>query len=69
MRARSVAFFYEVTHSGPHSQRFCFWHPPVQLSPPSALVVYVHPFAEEMNKARRMAALQSHALADAGCAV
>lgn len=33
------------------------------------LVVYVHPFAEEMNKARRMAALQSRALAQAGYAV
>ena len=31
--------------------------------------VYVHPFAEEMNKSRRMAALQSRALADAGFAV
>jgi exosortase A-associated hydrolase 2 len=33
------------------------------------LVVYVHPFAEEMNKSRRMAALQSRALAQAGFAV
>ncbi len=32
-------------------------------------VVYVHPFAEEMNKSRRMAALQSRALAAAGFAV
>jgi len=40
--------------------------------PPGAvrgLVVYVHPFAEEMNKSRRMAALQSRALAAAGFAV
>ena len=67
MRARSVAFFHEVTHSDPHPQRFCLWHP--TQTPATALVVYVHPFAEEMNKARRMAALQSRALADAGCAV
>jgi exosortase A-associated hydrolase 2 len=33
------------------------------------LVLYIHPFAEEMNKARRMAALQSRALAQAGFAV
>lgn len=33
------------------------------------LVVYVHPFAEEMNKSRRMAAMQSRALADQGYAV
>jgi len=32
-------------------------------------VVYVQPFAEEMNKSRRMAALQSRALAEAGYAV
>jgi len=31
--------------------------------------VYAHPFCEEMNKARRMAALQSRRLADAGYAV
>lgn len=31
--------------------------------------VYVHPFAEEMNKARRMAALQARAWAQAGYAV
>ena len=32
-------------------------------------VLYIHPFAEEMNKSRRMAALQSRALAQAGFAV
>ena len=32
-------------------------------------LVYVHPFAEEMNKSRRMAALQSRAFAQAGYAV
>jgi exosortase A-associated hydrolase 2 len=32
-------------------------------------VLYVHPFAEEMNKSRRMAALQSVALAKAGYTV
>lgn len=32
-------------------------------------VVYVHPFAEEMNKSRRMAALQARAMAAAGYAV
>lgn len=30
------------------------------------MVLYLHPFAEEMNKARRMAALQARALAGAG---
>jgi exosortase A-associated hydrolase 2 len=49
-------------------QRFCLFHP-AHVSPgtvPSGQVVYVHPFAEEMNKSRRMAALQSRALAQAG---
>jgi exosortase A-associated hydrolase 2 len=32
-------------------------------------VLYVHPFGEEMNKSRRMAALQARALAAAGFAV
>lgn len=32
-------------------------------------MLYVHPFAEEMNKSRRMAALQARALAHAGYAV
>ena len=52
---------------GPSGRRFALHHrPPGQ---PRGLVVYVHPFAEEMNKSRRMAALQSRALAEAGFAV
>jgi len=49
-------------------QRLCVLHPPH----PDALlgaIVYIHPFAEEMNKSRRMAALQARALARAGYAV
>ncbi len=49
------------------SQRFCVYHPPVGHA--AGTVVYVHPFAEEMNKSRRMAALQSRALAAKGYAV
>ena len=48
-------------------RRFALHHRPA--GPPRGLVVYVHPFAEEMNKSRRMAALQSRALAEAGFAV
>jgi uncharacterized protein len=33
------------------------------------MLLYIHPFAEEMNKSRRMAALQSRAFAAAGYAV
>ena len=43
------------------------WHPPAGV--PRGLVVYAHPFAEEMNKSRRMAALQARALAAGGLGV
>ena len=49
-------------------QRFCLYHAPANGSP-KGLVMYVHPFAEEMNKSRRMAALQSRAFAASGFAV
>jgi uncharacterized protein len=53
---------------GPLGQRFALHHAP-HAGPARGLVVYVHPFAEEMNKSRRMAAMQSRALAAAGFAV
>jgi len=49
-------------------QRFCIFHPP-QGSVARGAVLYVHPFAEEMNKSRRMAALLSWALSEAGYGV
>lgn len=52
----------------PLGRRFVIHHPPAGGTP-KALVVYVHPFAEEMNKARRMAALHARALAADGLAV
>ena len=48
-------------------ERFCILHPAA-----GALrggIVYLHPFGEEMNKSRRMAALQSRMLAARGFAV
>lgn len=48
-------------------QRLCVHHVP--QGPERAAVLYVHPFAEEMNKSRRMAALASRALAKAGTRV
>jgi exosortase A-associated hydrolase 2 len=48
--------------------RLYLLHTPVGR-PASGAVVYVHPFAEEMNKSRRMAAMTSRALAAAGFAV
>ena len=49
-------------------QRFCLFHP-AQGAVVRGAVLYVHPFAEEMNKSRRMAALQSRAFAAQGFAV
>lgn len=54
---------------GPLGARLAIHHRPPAGRPPRGLVVHVHPFAEEMNKARRMAAIQSRALAAAGFAV
>ena len=59
------AFFHTVTGTTP---LFCLHHLPAQGSL-RGLVVYVPPFAEEMNKSRRMAALQARRLCAAGFAV
>lgn len=59
--------FFLQADAGPLGQRFALHH-----APPSdvrGLVVHVHAFAEEINKSRRMAALQSRALAAEGFAV
>jgi exosortase A-associated hydrolase 2 len=60
------AFFLPVANA-PNSQRFCLFHP-AQGGVRGALL-YIHPFAEEMNKARRMAALQARLLSESGFAV
>jgi len=49
-------------------QRFCLHHAPAD-GVPRGLVLYLHPWAEEMNKSRRMAALQARAMAESGYAV
>jgi exosortase A-associated hydrolase 2 len=50
-------------------QRFCLYHAPAPDISCRGGFIYVHPFAEEMNKSRRMAALQARALAGAGFGV
>lgn len=52
-------------------QRLCVFHAPslAAQGTPRGKVLYLHPFAEEMNKSRRMAALACRALAEAGYAV
>jgi exosortase A-associated hydrolase 2 len=60
--ARIEPFFLPATQGA----RFCVLHRPREESPPNGAVLFVPPFAEEMNKARRMVALQARAFADAG---
>lgn len=49
-------------------QRFCLYHPPAGQHVRGA-VIHLPPFAEEMNKARRMVAAQARLLAESGFAV
>jgi exosortase A-associated hydrolase 2 len=49
-------------------KRLCIYHRPVDGGTGRGFV-FAHPFCEEMNKSRRMAALQSRRLAAAGYAV
>ena len=73
MSAQPEAFFLPVRSDGSKGsegggQRFCLFHP-AEGGSVRGVVLYIHPFAEEMNKSRRMAALQARALAAAGFAV
>jgi exosortase A-associated hydrolase 2 len=47
--------------------RFCLFHRPVGAC--RGALVYIHPFGEEMNRSRRMAALAARALAAQGVGV
>lgn len=62
---RIEPFFLSVARG----TRFCLLHAPSAGASPLGGVLYVHPFAEEMNKSRRMAAAQARALASLGYAV
>ncbi len=63
----SPTVFFLPRDSG---QRLCVYNSPHgAASGARAAVLHVHGFAEEMNKSRRMVALQSRAFAAAGCAV
>jgi exosortase A-associated hydrolase 2 len=64
--AASGPFFLAAANHQP-GQRFCLYHAPT--GPCRGAVLYAPPFAEEMNKARRMAALQARALAQLGYGV
>lgn len=60
---RAEAFFLK-TEPG---QRFCMFHPPAGAC--RGALLYAPPFGEEMNKSRRMAALQARDLAARGFGV
>jgi len=65
-RERPAEPFFLNTDRG---ERFCLYHAPDGAQKYRGAFLYVHPFAEEMNKSRRMAVLQAKALADAGFGV
>lgn len=54
--------------NSPRGPLFCLYTAPSGVEPTQA-VLYVHPFAEEMHKSRRMVALQTRAMAERGVAV
>ena len=62
---RVEAFFLPVEGEG----RFCLIHRPASAAHSVGAILFVPAFGEEMNKSRRMAALQSRAFADAGWTV
>lgn len=62
------AFFLPREPVG-QGQRYCLLHRPAPGLTLRGAIVYVHPWCEEMNKSRRMAALQARALAEQGWAV
>jgi exosortase A-associated hydrolase 2 len=63
MTPRAEPFFLDAEPG----QRFCLYHPP--QGPCRGALLYVHPFGDEMNKSRRMAALAARRLAAGGYGV
>lgn len=64
-RAAAVPFFLDASPG----KRFCLYHAPAPNTECRGALIYVHPFAEEMNKSRRMAAMQAREFAACGYAV
>lgn len=62
-QAALIPFFLDVRPG----KRFCLYYPPRDTF--RGCVLFVPPFAEEMNKSRRMVALQARALSGIGFAV
>ena len=62
---RVLPFFFDAERG----TRFSLYHAPSPHVAPRGAILYVHPFAEELGKTRRLAALQSRAFAALGYAV
>jgi exosortase A-associated hydrolase 2 len=62
------AFHLDVSTECELGRRFCLHHLPPPGCELAGLILHVHAFAEEMNKSRRMAAMQARAFAAAGWA-
>src|SRR5450830_1904148 len=62
---RVEPFFYDVDPG----TRFCLYHAPDPEVASRGAMLYIHPFAEELNLCRRMAAQQARAFAAMGFAV
>ncbi len=58
--------FFLETDSG---KRFCLYHTPQLNTQSYGTFIYIHPFGEEMNKSRRMAARQARAFSNIGYGV
>lgn len=54
--------------SSEHGELFSIYYHPIN-GPAKGTILYVHPFADEMNKSRRMAALQAVAFAQEGLGI
>ena len=66
MSSQLETFFQPAPDGG---QRLYLHHTPAAAQVLQGVVLYVHPWAEEMNKSRRMSALASRSLAAQGWAV
>ena len=59
---RVEAFFFDADPG----TRFSLYHAPDPNCPERGAILYVHPFAEELNRTRRMAQLQARRFAALG---
>ena len=52
-----------------YGERFCLFYSPLSGKEGRGAFIYIHPFGDEMNKSRRMAAVQARAFAAMGFSV